>query len=180
MKLTKQTLKRIIKEELEAVLNESTYASMEDYINSMGPLKKVKEPTLAWMQMQSEMIDALDAVGITTHIDKKDKELLYQWLSSLGVSNKDIGDMLSKFLKSAKKSAKIASLDNKLVYFIKNEIEKQRKKGHGGQYVDFNGDQIDFYIGNFAYDEEYSDEEVREAVSILSKEMPNINFIYEL
>jgi hypothetical protein len=180
MKLAKETLKRIIKEELASILRESEYASLEEYIKSRGPLEKITDPLSAWGNMSFEMIDALDAIGFVDRISNKDTKLLVQWLSTLGVSEKEIKDYLSKFIKSEKKKAKVAALDNKLVYFIKNEIEKQRKKGHGGQYVDFNGDQIDFYIGNFAYDEEYPDEEVREAVSILSKEMPNINFIYEL
>jgi DNA-binding transcriptional MerR regulator len=181
MKLAKETLKRIIKEELASVLRESEYSSLEEYIKSRGPLEQITDPLSAWGNMSFEMIDALDAIGFVDHISNKDRKLLVQWLSTLGVSEKEIKDYLSKLIKSEKKKAKVAALDNKLVQLMKNEIEMQRKKrSSGGYYVEFNGDQIDFYIGIFADDGNYSDEEVREAVSILSKEMPNINFIYEI
>lgn len=181
MKLTKQTLKRIIKEELVSVLRESEYSSLEEYIKSRGPLERINDPLSAWGNMTFEMVDALDAIGFVDHISNKDRKLLVQWLSTLGIPEKEIKDYLSKLVKSEKEKMQFAALDNKLVQLIKNEIEIQRKKSSsGGYYVEFNGEQIDFYIGIFADDGNYSDEEVKEAVSILSKEMPNINFIYEI
>ena len=180
MKLSKDTLKQIIKEEIEFVLQESTYSSIADYINSRGPLKKEDSAMSAFVNMQVELVDALDAVGFTDHLANKDRELLVQWLSSTGVPEREIKDFISKFVKHEKEKIRIAALENKLVYNVKKEIEDQRKKGmKSGMYAEFRGDQIDFYIGSLAYDENYSDQEVKEAVSILSKEIPNINFIYE-
>lgn len=181
MKLTQQVLKQIIKEEIEAVLQESNYSSIEDYINARGPLEKGSSAMSAFVDMQAELVDALDAVGFTDHLGNKDRKLLVQWLSATGVPEKEIKAYISKMIKQEKEKARIAALENKLVYHVKKEIEDQRKKGmKSGMYAEFRGDQIDFYIGSLAYDEDYSDEEVKEAVSILSKEMPNINFIYEI
>ena len=180
MKLTKETLKRIIKEEIVFVIKEGQYDSIAEYIKSQPPLVKSGSSLSAYQDVSTSLFDALDAVSFSGAIGYKDRELLVNWLSSHGMPKDEVKKLIARSIKSEKQKRHSPAESTDLVNVIKNEIEKQRKKGKSGYYVEFNGDQIDFYIRSLANDENYSSEDVGVAASILSKEVPNLNFIYEI